>query len=207
MAFENLFITTKRYIESFDSSEKIELDAVLSEDHKIEIKYTTNPVELGAEITDHAIVAPKRLTMVVQITDTPLGIAAVGELVDSVSNIFGSSTEENVTRSVAAYIKIKEIAETREPITIQTRLETYSNMLITNISTPTDKDTSRVALMTIQFTEIRIVNSLISELSSESLSGDTADQGSPGEKRGRVDPSESRDSSILKSVKDWVLGQ
>ena len=58
MAFENLFIRTKKSIGG------IELDAVLTETHNNQVRLTKNPVELGADITDHAVIEPKRLNIV-----------------------------------------------------------------------------------------------------------------------------------------------
>ena len=86
MAFENLFIRKKKAIGG------IELDAILSESHSNEVTITTNPVELGADITDHAIIQPKKLQILAQVSDTPLGSAAFGELIYSITGFFGSST-------------------------------------------------------------------------------------------------------------------
>ena len=53
MAFENLFIRTRKSLGG------IQLDAVLSESHNNVVRTTKNPVELGADITDHSIIEPK----------------------------------------------------------------------------------------------------------------------------------------------------
>ena len=116
MAFENLFIRTKKSIGG------IELDAVLSETHVNQVRLTKNPIELGADITDHSIVEAKRINIVAQVSDNPLGSAAFGQIIDLVTGLFGTSTTQNITRSNAAYAAIVQLMETREPIEIQTKL-------------------------------------------------------------------------------------
>ena len=202
MAFENLFIRTKKSIGG------IELDAVLSETHNNQVRLTKNPVELGADITDHAIVEPKRINIVAQVSDTPLGAAAFGQIVDLVTGLFGTSTSQNITRSNAAYNAIVQLMEQREPIEVQTKLKLYQNMVITNLSTAQDKDSSRAVLMTLSLEEVLISESEIVKLSSEQLQeGSTREQGTSAEKKGRqepVTPNNTTNKSVLKSVIDWV---
>ena len=202
MAFENLFIRTQKSIGG------IQLDAVISESHNNEVSLTTNPVELGADITDHAVIIPKKVNVVAQVSDTPLGIAAFGQIVDLVTGLFGTSTGENLTRSNAAYNAMVQLQEAREPIDLQTRLRLYTNMMITNIKVQQDKTNSRIVSMNIDLQEVLITKSEIVQLSEEQLQqGSAKEQGSPAEKTGRkeaVDPSDATNTSVLKSVIDWV---
>jgi hypothetical protein len=202
MAFENLFIRTKKSIGA------IELDAVLTETHSNQVRLTKNPVELGADITDHAVIEPKRLNIVAQVSDTPLGTAAFGQIVDLVTGLFGTSTSQNITRSNAAYNAMVQLMDQREPIQVQTKLRLYENMVITNLSTPQDKDSSRIALMTITLEEVLITQSQIVSLEPAQLKeGSPREQGSSADKRGRqepVTPNETTNKSVLKSVTDWI---
>jgi hypothetical protein len=204
MAFENLFIRTKKSIGA------IELDAVLTETHSNQVRLTKNPVELGADITDHAVIEPKRLNIVAQVSDTPLGTAAFGQIVDLVTGLFGTSTSQNITRSNAAYNAMVQLMDQREPIQVQTKLRLYENMVITNLSTPQDKDSSRIALMTITLEEVLITQSQIVSLEPAQLKeGSPREQGSSADKRGRqepVTPNETTNKSVLKSVTDWIGG-
>jgi len=202
MAFENLFIRTEKSIGG------IQLDAVISEAHTNEVSLTSNPVELGAEITDHAVVQPKRLNIVAQVSDTPMGLAALGQIVDLVTGLFGSSTSENITRSNAAYNAIIQLQEEREPIEIQTKLKLYTNMIITNVSVQQDKNTSRIVRMSIDLQQVIITKSEIVQLTEEQLqAGSAKEQASPAEKSGRkeaVEPPAATNKSVLKSITDWV---
>ena len=202
MAFENLFIRTQKAIGD------IQLDAVISESHVNEVSLTNNPVELGAEITDHAVVQPKRLNIVAQVSDTPMGLAAFGQIVDLVTGLFGTSTTDNITRSNAAYNAIVQLQEAREPIELQTKLKLYTNMIITNVSVQQDKNTSRIVRMSIDVQQVIITQSEIVQLSEDQLrAGSAKEQASPAEKPGRkevVEPSAATNKSVLKTVIDWV---
>lgn len=204
MVFENLFIRTKKSIGG------IELDAVLSETHNNQVRLTKNPVELGADITDHAIVEPKKINILAQVSDTPLGTTAFGQIVDLVTGLFGSSTTQNITRSNAAYKAMVQLMEEREPIEVQTKLKLYQDMVITSLSVTQDKNTSRIVLMTIGLEEVLITESQIVKLDPEQLQeGSTREQATSAEKKGRQEsatPSETTNKSVLKSITSWVGG-
>lgn len=203
MAFENLFITEKKSIGG------IQLDAILSESHSNSVSLTNNPVELGADITDHAIVQPKRINIIAEVTDSPLGFAALGQLVDTVTGLFGTSTAQNLTRSNAAYNALVQLADSRATLSVQTKLKLYENMMITDISILQDKDSSRIARMNITMTEVRIVESELITLSPDQLEeGSAREQASSTEDRGRqapVEPDSATNKSVLKSIYDWVI--
>ncbi len=205
MAFENLFIRTKKSIGG------IELDAVLSETHTNAVRLSKNPIELGAEITDHAIVEPKRLNIIATVSDTPLGSAAFGQIVDLVTGLFGTSTSRNLTRSNAAYNAVLQLMESREPIEVQTKLKLYENMIITGLRTTQDKNSSRIVEMAISLEEALIVQTETVKLEPEQLlEGSPREQASSADNRGRqepVDPNETTSKSALKSIVDWVGGE
>lgn len=202
MAFENLFI---RSVKSLGG---IQLDAVLSESHMNTVRKTSNPVELGADITDHAIIEPKKINIVAEVSDTPLGTAAFGTIIDLVTGLFGTATSTNITRSNTAYNAIVQIQEALEPIEVQTRLKLYKNMIITGVSTTQDKDTSRIVSMSISLEEMIITESELIKLDPAQLKpGSTREQASSASKAGRketVTPNNTTTKSVLKSTLDWV---
>lgn len=198
MAFENLFIRVKRSIGG------IQLDSTLEESHDNLIQLTQNPVEYGVDITDHAIVRPKKLVIRAIVTDSPLGVAAFTEIVDSITGLFGSSTSANVTRSQQAYNALVALMEAREPIIVTTRLVVYDNMVITGISTTQDKNSSRAVFLNISMEQIVITESQVVSVSEENLApGATQKQASPAVEQGRqepVTPNEDTNSSVLNSL-------
>jgi len=204
MSFENLFIRTEKSIGD------IQLDAVISESHTNEVSLTSNPVEFGAEITDNAVTQPKQVNIVAEVSDTPLGLAAFGQIVDLVTGLFGTSTSDNITRSNAAYNAIIQLQEEREPIEIQTKLKLYTDMVITKVTTQQDKNTSRIARMSIDLQQVIITESEVVPLTEEQLrAGSAKEQASPAEKSGRkeaTEPSATTKKSVLKTIVDWTFG-
>lgn len=185
MSLENLFIRTKRFIDD------IQLDAVIREGHEAAVRVTTNPVELGADITDHSVYLPRVLNLNAQISDTPMGTITTTELVNAVSGLFGSSTESNITRSQASYKKLEALMVARELVTVETRLRKYTNMIITNLHTLESKSTSRVLLFDMRLMEVRIVSTQIeflSELQQKAVQfadADVAARGTSAANQGR----------------------
>lgn len=204
MALENLFIRKEKSLGG------VKLDAIITESHDNAFRKTSNPVELGADITDHVIIENKKLTIAGVVSDNPIGLAALGQIVDNVTGLFGTSNEANITRSNAAYNALVQLAETREPLEVQTKLRLYENMIITGISCSQDKNTSRIAQMVISMEEIIITESEIVQLTADQLAeGSPAEQASPPDNKGKqapVTPSAPVNKSVLKSVVDWVGG-
>ena len=151
---------------------------------------------------------PKQINILAEVSDTPLGVAALGQIVDLVTGLFGTSTSENITRSNAAYNAVIQLQEEREPIEIQTKLKLYTNMVITKVTTIQDKDTSRIVRMSIDLQQVIITQSEIVQLSEDQLrAGSAREQASPAEKSGRkeaTEPSAATNKSVLKTVIDWV---
>lgn len=202
MALENLFIRSKKFIGG------IQLDAVLSEAHESSATVTEAPVEFGADVSDHIILEPKRLTMVVEVSDNPLGIQALAQLVDSVTGLFGSSTSENLTRSQAAYLALVQLQENRVLLDVQTGLRAYSNMGIMDINTIRDKDTSRIVRLTVQLKEVRIRETQVVQLPPEVLeAGKVSSQASSATERGRQAadaPEDSVRTSAIQRIRRWI---
>lgn len=202
MALQNLFIRTRKTIG------EIQLDAFLSESHITRITRTNNPIELGVNITDHSVVEPDSIFIRAVVTDSPNGLAAATEIIDTITGLFGSSTSEGLTRSQVAYNALVQLQKEREPISIQTGLKLYTNMLIDSVTTVRDKESARVVFLDIAATEVLITQSELVTLSAEQLGpGAPRQQGSPPEEKGRqepVAPTTSTQTSVLKSVFDWV---
>lgn len=182
MAFEQLFIRVKKTLGG------VALDAVLEEYHTNDMLVTKNPVEYGADVTDHAIVQPKRLNLRAVVSDTPLGTASLGVIIDNASNLFGSSTSDSQTRSTTAYNALLALQAAREPIDVQTKLRLYRNMLITNITVGQDKDTSREVQLDITLEEIVIVATEVVTLPEDQLLGSAKVQAASSQSRGRQQP-------------------
>jgi hypothetical protein len=103
-------------------------DAYLSLAHVSNLKITEHPVQTGANISDHAYLEPRELTIEVGMSD----IAK-----DIVDGQFSGSW----SRSVKAYEKLRDLQSQRIPMQVLTRLGLYKNMMITALSVPDDYKT------------------------------------------------------------------
>lgn len=204
MAFENLFIRSKRTLGG------IQLDAVISESHNNTVRVTTNPVEAGFEIADNAVNDPKQIAIEAVISDSPLGVAAFGQIIDLITGLFGTATARNLTRSNAAYNALVQLQEARQPITIQTRLTEYEDMVITSIQCTQNAQTSRITRLFITAQQLIITQSTLIGLSREQLfPGSPTEQGQSPENIGRKEPrppSSATDRSTLKTLSDFIFG-
>ncbi len=204
MAFENLLIRSNKQIGD------ITLDAVISETTSSTVRITKNPVELGADINDHAIIEPKEYTLEGVVTDSPLfGLGVISNIGNTFtqSGFFGSSSEDSRTRSQSAYDALIALQEAREPINIQTGLKQYNNMLISNISVTQNKDNSKAIFFTAKITEIIIASTKEIDFPVETLEADkTQQQGSSPIDEGRKQLQSPKNESVLFSIAKSIGG-
>lgn len=112
----------------------IVIDAAVSEGHLSTCEVSDNPIEGGADVTDHVQMKPAQLTVEGVISDTPLGYAVIGNiqnLARSITTLFGASS-----RSQDAYDAMIELQKSRQPFTVITSLKRYTNMILTELSIP-----------------------------------------------------------------------
>lgn len=107
----------------------VALDVVLTEKHESELEIARNPVEMGAEITDHAYMAPRVLIM---------------EVADQ------SATQ--------AWQALKRLQESRVPFTVVSGLDVYDNLLVRRMSAERDIRFSTILRATIELQEVILVS-------------------------------------------------
>lgn len=149
MSVQQIFIQVKRGFYDYvwdsttgdrDSSSEtfVELDGVISEKHTNIVKLTQHPVEYGARITDHAIKQPYKIVVRGVVTNTPLAKQLNKKLPNSGSILDQGTDSFKGTRIQSAYQGLINIQNKRWPVTLQTGLRSYSNMVLTSVSTPHD---------------------------------------------------------------------
>jgi hypothetical protein len=116
-------------------------DAVLDLEHEQRLEQTHHPIQTGADVSSHAYLMPASVVMNVLMSDA----------VDAYTP--GSFTG-NPSKSVSAYLTMLNIQATRAPLTITTRLRTYTNMLIAGISPREDYRTITGLRMRVEFHQI-----------------------------------------------------
>jgi hypothetical protein len=157
-------------------------DASITEGHRSEIEYTSNPVEFGAEITDHSIILPRTIVIEGRITNTPLR-----KNDDLFSDVYDAS--ETSIRASGAWEFLNNIANERELISVRTNLKTYDNMALRVLETEQDAQTSQVLDFRAEFREIFIVRAPDTETIEITLpQGDTSEQATPTLTFGDLDP-------------------
>lgn len=107
----------------------VSVNVVVREKHSFEIGITSNPIETGAEVNDHAYVMPKKLTL---------------EIADG-----------NATETLAALVALQE---SRVPFVCVSGWHVYRNMLVKAINADRDAAFSKVLRATVDLQEVIIVD-------------------------------------------------
>lgn len=113
-------------------------DAVFNTSHAATVTVTSQPVQMGANIADHAYLEPDTVTMDIGMTDAAF------------------DAEQN--HSVNAYNMLRSVMEEREPISLYTRLKSYTDMLVVSLSVEDDYKTSTALRATVMLQKILMVN-------------------------------------------------
>jgi hypothetical protein len=125
---------------------QVEVDVSLSEDHVSTCEVTENPVEIGADVTDHVQEKPDTLTIEGLVSDTPIRL---------LGNTFGVSDN----RARKTYDILREIKSAKKPITVVTGLRQYTNMILRSLTVPRNAETGQALKFTAEFVEVRLVES------------------------------------------------
>lgn len=122
----------------------VPLNVLLSEKHTSEVEVTSNPIETGAEVNDHAYVKPKKVEL---------------EVADR--------------NAAATFNALVTFQESRTPFTLVTGFRLYENMIITEIDATRDKSFSKVLKATVRIKEVKLVETGAAEAeSSDKKDGD-----------------------------------
>lgn len=133
----------------------LEVDVSLNETHAQAYEVTDQPVERGADLSDHRREKPAELQLRGLFTDTPSGggdfSAAAQGLSDAVASEFEPGQGE---RSKEAFRLLHDLQALDEPIEVVTNLRLYRNMTILSLSAPIDASTGRAVFFDATLREI-----------------------------------------------------
>lgn len=121
-----------------------EIDATLSEGHKFPATATDFPVERGADITDHVRNTSLHVAIEGIVSDTPIGV-----MVDKRAGTSLPSDD--------ALAHLMSIRNAREPVTIETSLAVYDNMLMLDLDVPRDAHTGDAIRFSAEFKQVTII--------------------------------------------------
>ena len=120
-------------------------DGTMSTDHAFSLKMTSNPLEYGANATDHAYMEPNDMIMQVFVGDYWTGLNRADNY-----NPF--------QRSADALAQLRQIETDRQPIVVVTNLVRYTNLLLSNIHVNQAADTASTLMATLTFRQLIVVD-------------------------------------------------
>lgn len=178
--------------ESTAFDRQLRFDVVTTETHTFANVVTDQPVERGANVSDHVRATPDTVTLDVVVTNTPLdgapnmlGTARRGDVVPTALELpppplppgllfggIGAALSAGLRQppkvqtfrafsefdSVAEiYATIKQLRDVGQLVSVISPLNDFDNMVITSVTVPRTAADSSALLMTIEFKQIRIV--------------------------------------------------
>lgn len=155
-------------------------DGFLTVDASIETEITSNPVETGASVVDHAYVKPTELTMVIRMSDVHQSLVT-GQFTGGYS------------RSIEAWKVLKKIQSDRIPVMVHCRLGLFQNMLIKSLTANDTEKEYRGLYATVVLTELPVARVKKVQISSASQTVIETQMGQIN----AVDTSSVEDESIL----------
>ena len=156
----------------------IYFDGIMRTEHNSTLKMTTYPVQNGTYGVDHAVIEPSLLVIEVMMSDVmTIKHNNSATMLQKIQNLMQSAMpssnfiqmNSNLTgegHSVNAWSVLKSMQQSRLPITVETRLQTYNNMLIESLSAPDDFETFNAFRCTVRLKEIITVGTGASMTSS-----------------------------------------
>ena len=163
-------------------------DAVLRMDHESTLRITEHPIQTGAPLTDHSFMLSARLIMEIGFSDC----------MDSLVQGQYSGAEG---KSVSAYQILLKLQAYRQPLTVVTRLKTYRNMLIQNLTSPDDVRTAFGLKCTITLRQIMLatVQTTTAVSSKSSMTN--------SKEKGEVPTSSAFDEpTVASKINDYIFG-
>lgn len=124
-----------------------QLDGVISEQHSSRAKVTKHPVEYGVDITDHVIKQPIKVVVNGIVTNSPFIKQYANRLPGDPK--FGKQFVQSLKgeRARNAFAGLIELQNARERLRLQTGFLLYDNMVLTDVSAPSDvQDNLKVRL-------------------------------------------------------------
>ena len=130
-------------------------DAYLRMENRESLTTTKNPVETGANITDHAYVNPKTFSFEIGMTDTSMG------------KVFGQFGF--IDRPVNAYRLLSHWLNTRKLITLNGKYGFYRNVLVTSLDAHDDYTTHSSLKVSVTLEEVQVTSTQLVKVSAASF--------------------------------------
>jgi hypothetical protein len=130
----------------------LSFDATPEQDYTGEVDTTDSAVEQGADVTDHARAKPESWSGTAVVSNLPIDATDAAQRGE-----FKAGSSGGYARDF--FEKLKKMKDDRQLHTLVTPLRTYSNMMITALSSPTRANLGDAIQFKISLKEIRLVQS------------------------------------------------
>ena len=144
MSLSQLFFKQTNQIGD-DSVGIIELDVIVSESATSKTSVTRNPVENGADVTDHARMEPMEFQVTGIVSNTP---------VIFLSGIQSGNILTGNRQSATAWENLLELQSKRQPFTLTQGLKSYENVIITQLKQTTTASNAGALQFTANLQEV-----------------------------------------------------
>lgn len=181
----------------------IEFDVLLEQEYILESDVPQFPVEEGFNISDNITLKPLTLTMVIQISNSPVTWSAR----------FGGPRPGRINEVVN---KLEELWRQKQPVTVVTNLKTYANMAIEKIAIPKNPEGGQALKIPIELRQINVVSIKTTNVPAQYSNGLGEAVARGGETKTAAGTAETQDASkttedktvksILSSLKDTAAG-
>ena len=150
---QSIFFRPQRGYRTYDRDTEVksdtlyQLDGVISEQHTSTAQITKHPVEYGVNISDHVIKQPMKIIVNGVVTNSPFLKQMLNTLPGNPSYAQQATEVLKGERARNAFKGLIELQNERQPVSLQTGLLVYENMILTGVSAPNDlQDNLRVRL-------------------------------------------------------------
>lgn len=149
----------------------VELDLILDEDHSKSAQVTENPLQDGRAISDGIFLELQEGSLTGLVTNHSVKIAEKRakqlELQDSETLMADAENYQLENRAKQAWVDLKAVMDSKQPVTIVTSLEVYDNVAITNISTERNGDSGDALEIKVSFRQILTVSLMEHEVTAQ----------------------------------------
>jgi hypothetical protein len=127
----------------YNDNFSIAVPCTLRERHNDQLQITDHPVEIGAQISDHAFVRPMHVDLEI---------------------VYGETWTESIKDFYAKFLTLQS---SRELFNIVTGKRAYSNMLVEHLESSTDKRTENILILTLRCRQVIIVETRTTQPSKD----------------------------------------
>ena len=118
-------------------------DGFVDVEHSSSLNITSNPVETGVSIVDHAFLEPRTVSMTILVSDVH-------------QSLVPGQFNEGWARHTSAWKTLKQIQADRIPVSVFTKLGLYDNMLIQSLSAEDTAQTMNTLKATVRLVEVPV---------------------------------------------------